>query len=247
MRYYGGKGKCGKEISEILKHIMKKYNIHNYAEPFCGALGVAKHMNISKGNVDEVNIPGIKCYCNDLDTSLILLWKAVQKKEFKNPHMTKRKWLSLKNSNEISPEKAFAGYGCSYSGIYFSSYFIHNYSSPSNIYENLYKYDLSNIKFSNMDYKKMTKLFEKGGFLIYCDPPYKNTDCLPYSRSKEANFNHNEFLNLIKQWKKMGNIIIISEFSNIPGARCIWKKERKNTICITSRIKDVFIEKLFIL
>ncbi len=237
MKYYGGKTIHGKEISEILKKIIIENNIHKYIEPFCGALGIMKHMKI----------PNYACkyFACDASKDLILLWKSVQNKTFDNPKINKTKWNLLKNSDNASPEKSFAGYALSFSGIYFGSY-VKNYNDI--VYNNLYRYDLSHIKFEAKDYKKLTQKVNKGGYLIYCDPPYKNTDCSPYKRlDSSIEFNSDEFWNFANYWKSCGNIVVVSEFTAPKGWKCIWSKPRKNLANAYTELKqEYFVEKLFI-
>lgn len=142
---------------------MEKNNIQKYLEPFCGALVVAKYMC----KYD------IKCYCNDQSKKLIDLLKLVQTNIFINPKINK-KWIELKNSQmfdepNINAQKTFVGYVCSFGDYIFPL--------------NLFKHDISKITFLNNDYIDLDA--SKGWFLIYCDPPYYNTDNSPYKRKKK--------------------------------------------------------------
>jgi len=238
MKYYGGKTIYGKEISTILKNIMIKNNIYNYIEPFCGALGVFKHMNMHDNKYIYIG--------NDISKDLILLWKSVSEKTFVNPKINYKKWNLLKNSNNNSAERAFAGYGCSFGGIFFGSYIDNN----DQTYNNIMKYDINFIKFVNKDYINLDKILTKGNFLIYCDPPYVNTDNSPYNRinkNKKEVFNTKQFWSIIKKWISYGNIVVVSEFSipkNIESV-CIWRKKRRNLLNNNFNNKDYFYEKLF--
>ena len=44
MKYLGGKQRLGKYISPILQIIWENTDCYGYLEPFCGSLGVFKHM-----------------------------------------------------------------------------------------------------------------------------------------------------------------------------------------------------------
>ncbi len=111
MRYFGGKGVHGKKISEA---ILKYYEITEdtvYIEPFCGALGVFRYIApLCK-----------KSYANDICKDIILLWNSVKNKTFKNPKIDNEKWKSLK-TEKPSPDRAFAGFGCSFGGVWFNGY-----------------------------------------------------------------------------------------------------------------------------
>ena len=221
MHYYGGKYRTGKEIAEILKQITTKINIKGYIEPFCGALGVFRHMT------DDY----YDCYASDGCEDLIMLWKEVQQNTFKKPNMTEKLWLRLKESKNPSALRAYAGFGCSFSGQWFISYsqnYIGDRNQNNESYNGLMKIQpfIKNIKFSHKDYRKYSRKLEKGGYLIYCDPPYANSSLK--HKASSYDFNHEEFWNIMRLWRKWGNIVVISERSVPKDFKCIWKKSLKN-------------------
>ena len=233
MHYYGGKYRTGKEIAEVLKQITNTVNIKGYIEPFCGALGVMRHMT------DDY----YECYASDGCEDLIMLWKEVQQNTFKKPNMTEKLWLRLKESKIPSALRAYAGFGCSFSGQWFSAYSQKYKETSQNdeAYNGLMKVQpfIKNISFNHRDYKKHSKKIEKGGYLIYCDPPYTNS----YVKHKACSydFNHEEFWNIMRLWKKWGNIVVISERSAPRDFKCIWKKSLTNL-----NNKSQYSDKLFI-
>ena len=236
MHYYGGKYKSGKQISEILKQITATITIKGYIEPFCGALGVFRHMTNDY----------YECHASDGCEDLIILWKEVQQNTFKKPNMTEKLWLKLKESRNPSALRAYAGFGCSFSGVWFSTYeqkYIKHLGSEQ-AYESLMKIRpfIKNIKFSHKDYKKYSRKLEKGGYLIYCDPPYANSSLK--HKASSYDFNHEEFWNIMRLWRKCGNIVVISERSAPRDFKCIWKKEVTNLE--PGREKSKYIDKLFI-
>ena len=222
MRYYGGKARSGKEIAELFKKIISElpFKIKGYVEPFCGALGVMVHM--TDGYFD--------CYASDGCEDLILLWKKVQKGKFTKVIVTEKKWRDLKYSKVHTAERAFAGFGSSFSGVFFHGYINHDPNGKKTYdiaYESIKKIEpsIKNVKFSHSDYKIHNKLIEKGGYLIYCDPPYSNTEC---TFGSEFKFDSVEFWKIITQWKKWGNIVIVSEKTAPRGFKCIWEKSTYN-------------------
>jgi len=242
MKYYGGKSRQGKEISDILKEIIEHdVDLKGYIEPFCGALGVMRHM-------EETGLP---LYAYDACPDLILLWKKVQNNKFKKPTMTESKWRKLKYSKVPSALRAFAGFACSFGGIFFNGY-ADNSSGDRNFCDEGYKSikkiqpHIKNVNFKYQDYKKCEKQISKGSYIIYCDPPYKDTDCT-FGSSHE--FNSNEFFNTLRKWSSMGNIIILSEFSAPKDFKCIWTKKRKSSIRGKNNYADnkQMTEKLYIL
>jgi site-specific DNA-adenine methylase len=219
MRYFGGKGIQGKQISAVMiAKIIEEYPNAIYLEPFCGALGVLRHMSKFFK----------KCYANDSCKDLIMLLKMVKNNNFENPKITKEKWIEYKYSKTSSAQRAFAGFGCSYSGIFFNGYV----GVPSNndmIYSSLIKLipKIQNVVFSNKDYIEFLKQFPFGSnqpYIIYMDPPYKDTSCQPWE-----DFDSTQFWNIVRKLSKIKGVkIIVSEISAPSDFKCIYKFKRKN-------------------
>ena len=240
MHYYGGKYRTGKEIAEILKQIIAKNKIKGYIEPFCGALGVLRHMTGDYFN----------CYASDGCEDLIMLWKLIQEGKFRKPNMTETKWLKLKNS-EPSALRAYAGFGCSFSGQWFQAYsqkYIGTRDQNQESYDGLMKISpfIKDVTFKYGDYKKHSKKIEKGGYLIYCDPPYIES-CIKHKASL-FDFDHKEFWNVMRLWKSWGNIVVISERIAPRDFKCIWRKKLTNTPARSSgsTTTETYSDKLFI-
>ena len=67
MKYLGGKQRLGKYLQVKLHEIFEKNKLSGYMEPFCGSLGVMKHMTDLKTK---------KIMANDYHPDLIALWEA---------------------------------------------------------------------------------------------------------------------------------------------------------------------------
>ena len=227
MRYYGGKYRTGKEIAKILKELVEERKIKGYIEPFCGALGVMRHMINEK----------FPCYASDGCEDVIMLWKDVQRSKFNNPCMTKEKWLELKKSNIPSSDRAFAAFGCSYGGQWFQGY-VGDYDSSGNldsVYRGVRNMGVNTVTFSHKDYKEIN--VELGGYLVYCDPPYidgRNTFGSSFT------FDTVEFWNTVRRWRSLGNIVVVSERSAPKDFDCIWSKK------LSSIGSSDYVDKLFI-
>jgi 16S rRNA G966 N2-methylase RsmD len=91
---------------------------------------------------------------------------------------------------------------------------------------------LKNIEFTNNTYLSYNY---KEGDIVYCDPPYNNTNCGSYS-----GFNSDVFINWARQIP-----CYISEYNMPEDFECIWKKSIQVTVnrINTPSIKSV--EKLF--
>ncbi len=243
MRYPGGKSMIGREITNVLKAIKEHYNnkdFKGYIEPFCGSLGTFKHMTKEFKNY----------YAYDANKDIIMLWQAVKDHQFKRPNMTRDLYKKLKESNEPSALRAYAGFQCSFGGIWFGSFIEEDEKVRYNRVVKVAP-SIQNISFSCKDYKSLESKVASGNYFIYCDPPYKNTDCSfgpKCSQKTKSSFNSEEFWTIMKRWHKFGNIIVVSEFSAPPGWRCVWSKVRSkntNNSKTQSNKKEYYTEKLF--
>jgi len=236
MKYLGGKHKIGGEISRILKHVCPEH-INRYLEPFCGALGVLRHMTSD-----------FICTASDIQPDMIHLWIGVKNGTFISPtNITETFYKKVKSMKKHSALKGFVGFLCSWNGMYFAG--LANYKGTNR----------NVCREANNDIKKVRPLLKKVTFkcasydkynpkdtLIYCDPPYEGT--IGYTGTK-GEFDHASFWNKMREWSKT-NIVIISEEQAPKDFKCMWKKGYSRGRGFKSKKsnpkgKDVF-EKLFI-
>jgi DNA adenine methylase len=207
----------GKQISAVILELIADCSNAIYIEPFCGALGVMRHV---AGHFK-------KCYANDSCKDLIMLLKEVKNGKFSNPKITKEKWLKFKYTTKSSAERAFAGFGCSYGGVWFNGY-ISNSTNNDMIYSSLIRLipKIENVMFSNLDYIEFLKKFkfEIQKYIIYMDPPYKGTCNLPWEE-----FDSTQFWNIVRKLSKIKGItVIVSEISAPSDFKCIYRFKRRN-------------------
>ncbi len=226
----------GKRLSEIILKLIETDSDTIYIEPFCGACGLFKYMS-----------PNFKkCYANDLCKDLIMLLKEVKSGKFKNPKITREKWLEYKYTDKSSSDRAFAGFGCSYSGIFFNGY-INDPSNNDMEYSSLLKLapKLKNCKFFNQNYIDFLEKFpfeSDKKYVIYMDPPYKDTSC-PWGK-----FDSVQFWNICRKLGKNKNMkIIISETSAPSDIKCVYKFKRRNGMHNITTNKIIIEEKLYII
>lgn len=241
MRYFGGKGVHGKKISKVIVDYLSKHHINTenliYLEPFCGALGVFRYLApLCK-----------KSYANDICPDIILLWKKVQKGTFRNPKITEDKWEKLKNQKP-SAERAFAGFGCSFGGVWFNGY-IKDFGNNDMQYSSLIRQReiIKNSVFSCSDYIHFLskRLDYNKQYLIYLDPPYKNTSNQPWTRQNINQFDSKLFWEIVRRLGKFPNItVIISEFSAPKDFKVISTFKRRSGMHNTSK-KMILEEKLY--
>lgn len=243
MRYLGGKKRIGREIAEVLEKCASPTSVCGYVEPFCGALGVMIHMLKKDYKVYEAY---------DLCKDLILLWKEIKAGQFVYPNsVTEKTWSRYRKSSKDkkkppSSMKAFMGFGLSFGGVWFSSYG-DNYTQNSG--RSVFKETVQSLKDMEPYIKKINKIGCKSytahkfeNYLIYCDPPYKNTS----GYDAVCEFDSGMFWETVRQWSK-NNIVIVSEFSAPKDFLCVWKKKRNvKKFNEPSKIGSDKTEKLFI-
>ena len=208
MKYLGGKQRLGKYIQVKLHEIFEKNKLSGYVEPFCGSLGVMKHMTDLKTKT---------LIANDYHPDLIALWRAVQDGSFEYPEsISEEEYIAAKQLESPNAYKTFVGFGMSFDGRYFGAY--------SQKYLNGKKEDfckemvnslkriekvIKNVEFTNKDYMKMNPKNK----LIYCDPPYAYSKYpIKYRRDvkKYDVFDNDEFWEKVRRWSK-NNIVVVSE------------------------------------
>lgn len=231
MRYYGGKYRTGKKIASVMDSLVQDKEILGYIEPFCGALGVARHMK------------GYNCFCSDGSLDLIMLWKAVKNGTNFYEEIDKERWLELRDS-EPSAIRGLAGFGCSFSGAWFISYANNKYGRywSEESYRTICKLDLNNITFSHCDYRSWDLLVQSGGYLIYCDPPY--ADSTVKHKGSSYDFDIEEFWEYVRKWTSCGNTVVVSEREAPDDFKVVWSKELPN---VKTGSKGKYVDNLYVM
>jgi len=97
---------------------------------------------------------------------------------------------------------------------------------------------IDKIEFYNREYEEWDNHLSSGGFVVYCDPPYANTE-LRYKKNK---FDTEKFWKTIKKWKTYGNYIFVSELTCPIEHEEIYSKILPVS---TSNKKKKMVDKLF--
>jgi len=222
MKYLGGKQRLGKKISPILHLLWDKTRFNGYLEPFCGSLGVFRHMT---------HLPGARTIAaNDYHPDLIALWKEVQKDTFIPPPLvTEEQYNQAKLLESPNAMKAFIGFGMSFGGRFFGA-FAPNY--VGNKKEDFRKEMVnslnriapqirtSKVKFTNSKYQSLRPKKK----LIYCDPPYEYSKYPIKYRTHVKHydeFDNDEFWDIMRKWSET-NLVVISEMNAPPDFVEIW-------------------------
>ena len=240
MKYLGGKQRLGNYLSPVLKEYYHDY-LDGYLEPFCGSLGVLKHMVELDTTI----------HANDYHPDLIKMWKEVQKNKFVYPEsISEKEYNEAKELKSPNAYKAFVGFGMSFGGRYFGAYAPKHLGGKKEDFckemvNSLKRIapKIKNVTFTNKDYRTL----KPHNMLIYCDPPYKQTKYpIKYRRGiKEYDvFDNDEFWDIMRKWSKT-NIVLISETTAPDDFIEVWSKESNRSaaqIKIT-RFKNPYTEK----
>lgn len=225
--YHGGKQRIGLEIAQTI-HLISiilenqgNFKIKGYCEPFCGMLGVYRHIP----ELFEEHVPKLKYKAGDVNKSVIKMWQAVQKGWKPPVTCSKTKFEKMKDQNEPTAEKGFLGHVYTYRGVFLDGYFNHN---PKKIRGNCQRVldiaqDTKKVNFSSGTYNKYSGL---QGYIIYCDPPYAETSCRYYDGRgyfDQLTFDNDKFWKWCRDMSK-NNIVFVSEYSAPKDFMKVWEK-----------------------
>lgn len=232
MRYFGGKSKIAKNISQYINNIIEKglhtcniseeskesQNIFlkksielpthtHYVEPFCGSCNVASKVN-TKYKI-----------LNDKHPYLIAMFQALQKGWIPPDIVSEEDYYIAKKNMKEQPHIAgFVGFACSFAGKWFGGYARDKKGGGTGNYALRGKNSVLKKMETLMDAIFISKDFRELDFdnsIIYCDPPYRGTT--QYNKALLGEFPYNEFLEWVKEQSKK-NIVLVSEYKhNVPN------------------------------
>tara|TARA_Y100001970_G_scaffold274080_1_gene373270 strand:- start:476 stop:1192 length:717 start_codon:yes stop_codon:yes gene_type:complete len=206
MQYLGGKSRISDQIVSLMS--AEREEGMTWVEPFMGSGKV-----ISKVTGKRIGA--------DVNHEMIALFKAIREGWKPPTSVTKEFFLEVKNNPDQYPDylRAFIGIGCSYGGIRWGSYAQNNTGTnyAQQAYNSLMKLKplLEGIDLVSSDYQSLA-IPERS--LIYCDPPYANTQGYGF------NFNHEEFYLWCQNQVKKGHFLFVSEYDMPKPFVEIWSK-----------------------
>ena len=239
MRYMGGKSRISKQIAEILNSAIDKNT--PFVSLFCGSCAIESKVQA------DVKI------LNDKHPYLIAMWQALQNGWMPPDVVTKEEYYRVKANMDENPALAgFVGFGCSFGGVWFSSY-AHNkrgddycgqakrgvmkaYCGKAKNTTTKDTTGLKNAVFVCSDYRDVVI---PNDAVVYCDPPYAGTT--GYST---GDFDNAAFWDYMRQLSKRCDVYI-SEESAPDDFECIWSKEKIRTLAKNDNVGCVKVEKLF--
>lgn len=241
--YHGGKQKTGFRIAEAITQVCNDYDFTplHYCEPFCGMLGVYRHIPSILGTSTQY-------HAGDTNKSVIMMWEQskigwVPTKEGIELH----EYDQLKRSPD-SAQRGFAGHQFAFGGQFFNSHksrcngrefdIVREYETAQKRVKEISN-QLQNVQFHHGSYDRFSNLTNA---LIYCDPPYAKTSC-----NYMAAFHYPSFLSWCSMMEDKGNVVCISGYNIPDGYHIIWTKEVAVKVAhmnVRHRIESVFTRTL---
>lgn len=225
MRYFGGKTRIAGELSKFINNTYGEPVV--YWEPFCGMFSVGERIKAKKR------------IGTDKNENLIVLWNALKEGWQPPKSLSEEEYNYLKDSSDISPLRAFAGFGCSHSGKWFAGYARDNTERnyALNACRSLLK-KAAKVQDVDFMYGSYDEFFPSlYGGLIYCDPPYQGT-------AGSAGFDSSLFdFPSFWQWvreKSKTNIVLVSEYTAPNDFVAVWQKGVKLDMYQHDRIEKLF-------
>lgn len=237
-KYWGGKGKLGKEISKVMLEIIEESpeTYQAYWEPFTGMGGVMRHMTIP---LLENHNPDIEFYATDLDKGVINFWNFLKMGGSFAPILkySDRELEHLRETkSEQTPEHTFVGHSCGFHGIYFSGKVIgpdtrkllgSAYRSTERVRE-----AMQYPSFEHENFFDIAENFTPTNSIIYLDPPYVERQGLDHHvwNHKTNGFDTDAFWNYLEEWSdpELNNLIFVSETWAPEGWNSVWSKNWNN-------------------
>jgi site-specific DNA-adenine methylase len=210
--YHGGKQRIGKKLANIIYQecLDQKFVPEFYYEGFMGMLGVYKYI-VPLFNQFE---PIPKYIASDINKSLVLMWKKVQKGWVPPTKVfTADEFLKLKSQTKSSALKGYVGHFYGYMGQYFvpfKSY--HSEKEAKNQSDKIVKMgkEFEHVKFFNAIYDDFSHL--RNG-VLYMDPPYEEHSCYYQEAGKaQTKMDYDHFWQWCREMAKT-NLVFISGYS----------------------------------
>lgn len=237
IKYVGSKNRLSKQIAPIIQsYIDNMPNCRGYLEPFVGGANM---------------IDKIKCqhkYGSDAHKYLIALLRHIQRDVNDVPDtISKDEYDAVRANLTAHPNwyVGLVGFCASYNAKWFGGYAnevktkvgtVRNYTDEA--IRNLKKQAplLKDIEFSCRTFQECNPNISD--FVIYCDPPYRDT-----TKYATSDFDYDKFYAWCKEMAKT-NIVLVSEYwMPEDGFECIWEGKLKCTLDKASRTDKT--EKLY--
>ena len=218
MRYFGGKQRISKELSDFLNENLK--DGQPFVDLFCGACNI-----VSKIDSNRLRI------ANDKHKYLIAMWKSLQQGREMPDSISEEQYKYIRDHKDKDMAlTGFVGFGLSYSGKWFGGYCRskdnRNYCLNAKNSNNKILPYIMDVDFKCCDYKDVDIPV---GAMVYCDIPYKGST--QYDRKEVGEFNHDEFYEWVRVNSNKYNIYISEYKENVPDDfSIVWECNSKKDI-----------------
>jgi DNA adenine methylase len=251
--YHGGKQRIGRDIANVIYDVSTMieresgFKIKGYCEPFCGMLGVYKHIP----ELFSSHKPKLNYKAGDINESVIEMWKEAQKGWIPQSSCSEIQYNSLKNYSGNNVNKmalrGYIGHQYSFGGKFFDCYApkYGKTSDSTKASDNVVSIarNIKDVTFKNCSYSIFSRL---KGYIIYCDPPYESSNSVYFSKDKRMSFNNNSFWDWCRHMSRY-NILFISGYTAPKDFTCVFSCSHKLTgISCGNKEEKRRIEKLFI-
>jgi len=223
MLYLGGKGRCGKAITEVILSTTPRRE--TLVEPFLGGGSVARHLAPHFASV----------LAGDTHEDLMLMWQAAAAGWVGPRSVTETEYAAARNMAPCAL-RAFIGFGCSYGGKWWGGYARPRGDRPCrthpDYYARLASEDvaslgaiLSRARLERTTYETWERDIDER-CVVYADPPYANTT--GYKSDRE--FDHAAFWITMQRWHDRGAHVFVSEYHAPDGWCSIWTKDQRRKV-----------------
>lgn len=236
MRYVGGKSKLAKQIAKVV--LDNTESRIAYLEPFLGG-----------GSTFEAIAPNFTVAVGgDLSEDLILMWQGLTDGTFVAPDAISEEEYYLLRSQGPSALRGLAGFGGSFGGKFFGGYARGGFNAngqPRNhqgesaraatrIAKALEGTSTTFVKCGYGDWRAAP------GLVIYCDPPYVNTQ--GYSTGE---FDTDKFWDKCDQWVDDGASVFVSEYVAPDHWESVWSRQHRQSLVLPEQGRNLTTEHVF--
>ena len=236
MKYMGSKNRLSKDLVPIIQSYINK-GCNGYIEPFVGGANI----------IDKIDCD--KRYGFDIHKQLIAFLNGLSTGYKPPKHITETEYKYIKTHQSEYSDcfLGYVGFQLSYGAKWFDTFRREKEGKrkyDEEEYKNVMKQapNLRGIKFYNKSFQELN-INKIKGYVIYCDPPYRNT-----AKYATNDFPYDKFYQWCRDLSK-NNIVLISAYSMPDDFEYIWKKDYKCLIYSSKNINDKAnnrVEKLFI-
>jgi DNA adenine methylase len=216
--YLGGKARIARHLSGVILATVPTRE--SYWEPFVGG-----------ANMFQVMAPRFAhAVGSDIHPDLIEMWQAVARGWLPPSEVSEAEYRAFKSAVHFSPERAFAGFACSYGGKWFGGYARvgekpgKRCGSFASSGHRVIAKMAPNIKHAEFYCADFRELIPRAGSVIYCDPPYADT-----TKYGVGDFHQGELVDAAWRWSESGCHVFVSEYK-FPAGELVWERETDRSV-----------------